>query len=204
MMMKQLLLTITIFAVSAGVTSAQNSIEAAAKNARDKFSDVKNRSIELERMKRAANKRPGSDQSTPKFPEIKEDFEEIQKINGTIQDLAADKSPINYAAVLKFVSEINRRAARLKSNLFSVESVEKRDTKNKRSSVVDSPEIPVLLGALDKSIDNFVHSSLFQNVNLVVNLQDSLKAQEDLETVIEISFSIKGKAKKLIKEVSKK
>ena len=56
---------------------------------------------------------------------------------------------------------------------------------------------------MDKSINSFVHSSLFQNVNLV-NSQDSLKAQNDLETVIKISSSIKEKAKKLKKEPAKK
>lgn len=203
-MMTQLLITIIMFTVFAAATSAQVSIEEAAKNARDKFSDVKNRSIELERMKRAANKRPAGDNSAPRFPEIKEDFEEIQKINGNVLELTAAKSPMNYPAVLKFASEINRRAVRLESNLFPSESGEKRDAKNKQSTVVDSQDIPTLLSALDESINNFVHSSLFQNVNLVVNLQDSLKAQNDLETVIAISFSIKEKVKKLKKEDSKK
>jgi hypothetical protein len=80
-MKKQLLLAILPLVLSVVSTSAQGGLEQAAKNARDQFSDIKNRSIELERMKREANKRPASDNSAPGFPEVKEDFEQIQKIN---------------------------------------------------------------------------------------------------------------------------
>lgn len=201
-MIKQFLPTIFFLVVSAAAVSAQSSVEQAAKSARDRFSDVKNRSIELERMKRSANKRPTGDNSAPKFPEIKEDFEEIQKINSGVIELIA-KSPVNYAAVLKFVSEINRRAIRLKSNLFSAESEQNKDEKNKRPTTVELPDIPALLDALDKSVNSFVHSSLFQNVRLV-NTQDSLNAQKDLDTIIKTSFSLKEKVKKISKDNSKK
>ncbi len=202
-MIKQFFLAILLLTVSAAATSAQSSAEQAAKNARDQFTDIKNRSIEMERVKRGANKRTASDNSTLKFPEIKEDFEQIQKISSDVFKLTAVKTPTNYAYVLKFVSEINHRAIRLKSNLFSAEPKQKQEAKNKQQIVAEQQDIKTLLDALDKSIDNFVHSSIFQNVN-IVNSQDSLNAQNDLETVIKISFSIKEKAKKLTKDISKK
>jgi len=201
-MIKQLLLAIFLLTVSAVATLAQSSVEQAAKNARDQFTDIKNRSIEMERVKRGANKRTASGNSTPKFPEIKEDFEQIQKICSDVLQSTAVKTPINYADVLKFVSEINHRAVRLKSNLFSAEPKRKQEAKNKQQIVAEQQDIKTLLDTLDKSINSFVHSPIFHNVNLV-NSQDSLNAQNDLETVIKISFSIKEKAKKLTKDNSK-
>ncbi|MGI8467389.1 MAG: hypothetical protein ACR2N3_02945 [Pyrinomonadaceae bacterium] len=182
----------TVFVVSA---PAQSSIEQTLQNARDRFSDIKNRSIELERIEREAHKQtPPRENNATKFPEIKEDFEQIQKLNDNLFQLNAARAPLNYADVLKLASEINHRAARLKSNLFSTEPDEQKDAKNKQQ-IIEQPDIKILLGTLDKSISSFVHSAIFQNKN-VVNSQDLLKAQNDLETVIKVSFSVKEKAKK--------
>ena len=189
-MMRKLFLAIFLLTVSAAATWAQVSPEQSIINARDQFFDIKNRSIELERTKREGYKRPVGDDSAMKFPEIKEDFERIQRLNSDLFELTSVKAPIDNAAVLKFVAEINRRAGRLKSNLFTTE----RETKNKGQITPESKDIKRLLSDLDKFINSFVHSSIFQNIKLV-NSEDSLKAQKDLETVISISNAIKGKAK---------
>jgi hypothetical protein len=201
-MMKQLLLAFFLLIVCAAATPAQSAAEQAARNARDQFSNIKNRSIELERMKRDANKRPAIDNSAPQFPKIKEDFEEIQKLSVEALRLTDVKTPVNYTTVLHFVSEINQRAVRLKSNLFSAETEQERETKNKQQIAAEPQDIKTLLEDLDKSIKSFAHNSIFQNI-ILVNSQDSLKAQNDLETVIKLSSSIKEKAKKLKKGESK-
>lgn len=175
-MIKKLLLTIFLLAASAAAASAQSNPEQAILNAREQFSNIKNRSVELERMKREANKRPTSEDSTVKFPEIKEDFEQIQKINSNVLQLIGTKPPLDYAVVLKFVSEINHRALRLKSNLFTVQQKAKKEAKNKPPAD-ELQDIKTLFYALDKSVNDFVHSPIFQNINLV-NPTDSLKAQK--------------------------
>lgn len=200
--MKQLFLAFFLLIVCVAAITAQSAAEQAVKNARDQFSNIKNRSIDLERVKRDANKRPATDSSAPRFPKIKEDFEEIQKLGVEALRLTEMRAPVNYAAVLKYVSEINQRAARLKSNLFSAEPEHERETKNKQQIKVEPPDIKTLLENLDKSIYSFARNSIFQNV-ILVNSQDSLKAQNDLETVIKISSSIKEKAKKFKKGDSK-
>lgn len=197
-MINQLFLAVFLLTFFVIETLAQTTPEQAIKTARDSFSDVKNRSLEMERVKREANKNPATDNFTPTFPKIKEDFEQIQKINSEIFQTTAVKTPVNYAAVLKYVSEINHRSLRLKLNLFSVETEQKKETKNKQQTVVEPRDIKTLLDILDKSINSFAHNSIFQNVNLVNSL-DSLHAQNDLETVIKISSLIKEKAKKLAK-----
>lgn len=192
--MKQLNITFLLLGAFVAATPAQSTAEQAAKNARDRFSDIKIRSIEMERMKREANKPTVKENFTLRFPEIKEDFERIQKINDDLFKSSAAKTPLDNSAVSKSVSEINRRAVRLRSNLFSTEAEQKKETRNKLLINTDLPDVKTLLAALDKSINRFVHSSLFQNIN-VVNMADSLKAQKDLETVIDISSRIKAKIK---------
>ncbi len=194
-MIKKFLLAIFLLGFSAAVIPAQVNPEQAVLNAREQFSDIKKRSMELERIKRESGKRTVSDNLTQKFPAIKEDFEQIQKINSDVLKIKAAKTSLNYSEVLKSVSEIKRRAVRLKSNLFPSEPEENNEPKNKSQAIPETEDIKILLGALDKSIFSFVHSSIFQNIKLV-NSDDSLKAQKDLENVIKISSLIKDKIKK--------
>ena len=193
-MMKKFLLMIFLLGAFTAATPAQSKADQTIANARDEFFDIKNRSIELERMKREASKLRFSENFTLKFPEIKEDFERIQKINYELLKLTAAKAPLSDSDISKFVSEINRRAARLHKNLFPVEYEQKKESKNKKPNSIESQYLKTLLAVLDESIDSFVHSSLFQNINLV-NTADSLKAQKDLETIISVSSRIKAKTK---------
>lgn len=202
-MKKQLLLAISLLIFCAAATAAQVNTEQAVINARAQLNDIKNRSIELERVKREANKRPADENYTPKFPEIKIDFEQIQNLNSDIFKLNTIKTPTNYSAVLRFVSEINHRAVRLKSNLFSADLKEKKELKDKQQPIAESPDMKILLANLDKSINSFVHNPMFQNIN-IVSSEDSLKAQKDLENIIKISYEIKEKAKKLAKDDAQK
>ena len=112
---KKFFLVVFALTVFAAATPAQMNPEQAILSAREQFSDIKNRSIELERMKRESYKRDAGNIYAPKFPTIKEDFEEIQKINDAVIKLTAAKTPLDFAAVAKFAEQINQRAVRLKS-----------------------------------------------------------------------------------------
>lgn len=189
-----------IFCVA--VISAQVSPEKQIINAREEFFGLRTRSLELGRVKREAAKPLVTDNSTINFPAIKEDFERIQKLNEEVFKLTANKSPINYAFILKSVTEISHRSARLKSNLFQTDPTEQKEVKDNQPTEM-SQSLKKHLEKLDKSVINFAHNSIFQNINLV-NSQDSLKAQNDLETIIKASFAIQEEAKKLTKSVVKK
>lgn len=194
-MVKKILLAIFALAVFVAATSAQSNPEQAILSAREQFSDIKNRSIELERMKRESYKNSTGDPYTPNFSAVKEDFETIQKLNDTLTKLAVAKMPLDFAAVAKFAEQINHRAARLKSNLFAAEAEPKKNAKdNKIEANAAARELKILLADLDKSVVSFVHSPIFQNLN-VVNSSDSLKAQKDLEKVIALSRAIKLQTK---------
>lgn len=194
-MIKKLLAAIFLLNVSAAVGAAQINPEQSVLNAREQFSDIKKRSMELERIKRDANRKSVSENFTLNFRAIKEDFEQIQKLNSSILELNVVQMPENLPALSKFVSEIKRRAARLRSNLFSSETDENAEPANEPQNVSEKQDVAMLLVALDKSLDSFVRSPVFQNINLV-NSDESLKAQQDLENIIKISAAIKAKAKK--------
>jgi hypothetical protein len=194
---------IFLAAAAAFPAQAQNTPEAAVLSAREQFFDIKRRSIELERMKRDSEKRPVNRDLTRRFPEIKKDFETIQKLNYDLLELttAAAKTPLNNATVSKLAAEINTRAARLKSNLFPDDEERQNDkeTENKPQSPaavasLESQDLKTLLRALDESINSFVHNAMFQNLKLV-NPSDSAKAQKDVEAIIKISSAIKVKTK---------
>lgn len=202
-MIQKLILVIFLLSFSTAAFFAQTNPEQALIKAREQVSDIKKRSVELERIKREAGKRSISENLTLKFPEIKEDFEQIQKISFNVHKLTTDKTTINYLGILKSVSEIKRRAERLRSNLFTTDPEENNVTKKDPQNTDEIRDIKILIDDLNKAIDSFVHSSIFQNINLV-NSNDSVKAQKDLENVIIISALIKAKSKKLADAEQKK
>lgn len=189
------ILPVTMFVTAA---QAQSNPEHSILAVREEISDIKTRSIELERVKRDAERRSVSESFRSNFPEIKEDFERIQKLNSEISELALVKTPLSYSTILKSASDINRRAARLKRNLFVFNESAKQEPKAKQQNLADETLL-LLLNKLDKSIVFFSHSPIFTNANLL-NSQDSLRAQNDLEKIIEISSAIKQQTKKMIKK----
>ena len=193
-MIKKFFLAIFALAVFTIAAGAQMNPEQSVLSAREQFSDIKNRSMELERIKRESYKRPAGNIYATKFPAIKGDFEAIQKLNDAITKLTAAKTPLNFAAVAKFVEQINQRAARLKFNLFSDETEPKKNAKEIQPETAAQPELKTLLDELDKSVVRFVHNPIFQNLN-VVNLSDSQKAQKDLDKILTLSRAVKMQTK---------
>lgn len=198
-MIKKILFAFFLFTVSTASASAQRTPEQSVLQARDQFFDIKKRSVEMERTKREAGKSPARKNVALKFSEIKEDFENIQKLSNRLLQSDAVKAPVNYAAVIKSVAEIKRRAVRLSSNLFLDEQAEQNAPKNNRPGFSETETLETLVKILDETIDRFAHNSMFQNLNLV-NSSDSLKAQKDLDAVIRLAAAIKAKAKTLARD----
>jgi hypothetical protein len=175
------------------------------RNLRDSASDLKIRSNEMERLKRDAEKPEARTNPSPNFLEIKEDFEGMQKVNADVQVNGSSATP-NYELISKGVAEINKRATRLKGNLFTSQPAKKpkenkqgnqqSELKQENKQANQQLELKPLLIALDNSIVRFVQSPIFQNVKLV-NSDDSKKAQEDLEKIIKLSSVIVVEADRL-------
>jgi hypothetical protein len=169
------------------------------KDLKDSTSDVKGRSNEIERVKRDLEK-PESETTTsaapPGFSQIKEDFERIQIINSDVLQVNASSGLPAYERIAEAAAEMEKRAVRLKTNLFAPKPV--KQAKEKAPSATEQQELKALLPALDKAIADFTHSPIFQGTG-VANAADIANAQKELEKVINFSGDIKVEADRLKK-----
>lgn len=175
--------------------------------------DVKRRSIEMERIERDAKKRSGKpaksqapkneDRLAAKYAEIKTDYEQIQLSQNAIVKAYQTGGKIDYAQIGKSAGEINKSAARLNANLFPVpieenanskEEEKKKDKTEKQFKTAKSTRDLII--DLDGAIGSFATSSMFQNLR-VVDPQVSAKTKLDLEKIIELSALLDFEARKL-------
>jgi hypothetical protein len=166
----------------------------------DVLPGVKGRSNEMERVKRDVEKPEKKNSAEETFPQIKEDFEQIQHVNSKVLQANSPGVAPDYAHISEAASEIKKRAARLKTNLFGAES-EKQSKQKEDKGEKAQPDLKSLLSALDTAISDFTHSPIFQNTK-VVNPEDSTKARRALEEVIKLSARILKEAERLKKESS--
>lgn len=193
-MLKTLLTAVFLFLAGVTAAPAQPNPERAITDAQNQFFDIKKRSLELERMKRAAGKQPSRDY-TADFPEIKKDFEKLQTVNEKLFRLRSSGAALDEQAIFKLTTEIAERAARLRANLFSddEETSPAPETFAKKTAIpADEADLPALLTALDKAVGGFVHNPMFRNLD-VVRLEDARQARQNLEIVILTSRAIKAK-----------
>ncbi len=157
-------------------------IDVSESNIKDNLPDIKTRSIELERIRREANK-----VNVPvevKFPEIKEDFEKIQQLNAEqIQKKYNDKTA-RKADIASAANQIKKYSLRLRSNLFPEDSGKKR--KMIAAETASETDKTSLLIKFDNTIYHFVSNPIFKNVRLV-SPDDSLKAKASLDEIIRLS-----------------
>ena len=159
---------------------------------------IRMRSLQLERVNRDANKtvRPEpTKEQLVKLAEIKEDFENIQKLQSEIVKAYTTGKKINYGKIDNSAVRISKRALRLDANLFGSESDKSSKTKSRDEAGTKS--VRDLIIELDEAIGNFVNSPIFTNVKLV-DSKISEKSQIDLEKIINLSEALSKEAKKLL------
>jgi len=157
---------------------------------KDRSIEDKYRADEIERVRREAVK-PQQRYQTKRFPQIKEDFERIQLINSDVLQTITLKAEPDYRRLSEAAAEVKKRATRLRSNLFPSESPFQSKQGDQRSK--EPQDLKSLLTELDKAITTFVHNPMFENTR-VVNQEDSKKAQEDLEKIIDLSARTRKRA----------
>ena len=190
-MIKQLFL-MTMVALASALWSSDNAQlppGAGTGGRRDKSIEDKYRSDEMERVRRDAN-RP-ADRPAARFPQIKEDFERIQIINSDLLQANDSSAGLDYARISEASAEIRKRAIRLKSNLFP--SASKERTKQIEQETKERQDLKSLLTELDKAITSFVHNPIFENTR-VVDPQDSIRAERDLQKIINLSARTRKKS----------
>jgi hypothetical protein len=122
--------------------------------------------------------------------QIKEDFLRLQLINNQLQADAA-RGDAQHQTLIRPLSEIRRRARRLKANLtLAAEKGEEESTGPWAEASVEA-----LLRGLDDSVKGFVRNPMFGSVE-VFDVKQTKRAGSDLERVIELSGLIADRLRK--------
>lgn len=220
------ILVITALVCSTAIASNVYAQQAPPLGAGDKDmrdTDVKRRSVEMERIDRDArkpNKSPqaqatataaarAEDKLAAKYADIKTDYERIQMSQDTVIKTYQGAGKIDYAQIGKSALEINASATRLDSNLFPPPTVKAADTameskKEEKSVKMEKTEKETkpakgardLIVELDNAVGSFATSPMFQNLR-VVDAAVSAKARLDLEKIIELSQMLDAEARRM-------
>ncbi|MDQ2747401.1 MAG: hypothetical protein M3T96_09090 [Acidobacteriota bacterium] len=141
---------------------------------------------------------PPEDHLTTIFPQIKEDYESIQKSQVGIIDAYANGKTADYAQIAKLAAEINRNAVRLDSNLFSPPAAPeaKKEEKPTVEKNTETKNLRGLIVELDDAVAAFISSSMFQNLR-TADPTVSEKARQDLQQIIKSSEAVGAEVTKL-------
>lgn len=139
--------------------------------------------------------RPGERKPPLVLAQIKEDFLHIQVIDRSLRQTTSATQALNFGTIAKSVSEIKKRAVRLKTNLALPESEEILEMVKVKPGT-EPEQLRSSLSALSDSIYEFVSNPFFLS-SKVVDTRMSAKARKDLEQIIELSSHLKRSSEKL-------
>lgn len=122
--------------------------------------------------------------------QIREDFRRLQVLNNQLQS-SATSGPPQYQEFIKPLSEIGKRAKRLKTNLL----LPARKDAGESSTPPGEASVETLLRSLDDSVKSFVRSPMFAS-SKVFDVTLSKRAGADLQRVIELSGVIEERIRK--------
>lgn len=154
---------------------------------------IRMRSGDLERLKENANKR-GMDESDAernvRFAAIKEDFEDIQKLQDTIIKAYTKSRQIKYKKIAESAASMTIKARRLSGSLFGEKSADFSDTKESENSErFKQKSVRDLIIELDNTLGKFIVSPVFKDLK-TVNSENSKDAQSELRRLIILSQNL--------------
>jgi hypothetical protein len=166
---------------------------------------VKNRSSDLERVTRDAQKQDATKgpetTSLAKFGEIKEDFENLQlRQDEIIKSYTAGKQ-LDIDKIAQLADRMNKNAVRLEANLFPTLEEKKDKKKSKEQKLADAAPAPLpkelrsIIIELDNSLGSLVNNPMFVNPQ-AANVDDNAKAHADLKKMILLTAALKSEAEK--------
>lgn len=129
--------------------------------------------------------------------QVKQDFERIQVARNGIVRAAASGNSLDYKFISEVTGEIKKRASRLEDNLALPEP---EGDETRRNSAVDLNEMQIktALLTLCHRIESFVKSPVFDTPG-VIDVKHSVKASDDLKSILELSGNIRKSAERLNK-----
>ena len=122
--------------------------------------------------------------------QIIEDFRALQSVNNKMMADAWKNPSLDYKYISGMVSEIARKADRLKSNLALPESDNPNDAEAPQTEIATEKDYKAELLLLDSSVMRFVMNPIFQKIN-VVDVKLANQASEDLEKILNLTKRLK-------------
>ena len=157
---------------------------------------IRMRSIEFERTKRKANepdRTEAANFSSFKFAAIKEDFENIQKLQTAIVKAYETGAKIDYEKIGDLALEMKKRATRLRANFFGITDAtddskgpESREPKSVRDLIIE----------LDGTLAVFVGNPLFTKTQ-IISAKSAVEAKADLERLFRLSSELQETAQRM-------
>ncbi|MEK6281243.1 MAG: hypothetical protein AABN95_12895 [Acidobacteriota bacterium] len=164
---------------------------------------IRARQFKMMEMEREAAAQPLSpEEEKLAAAEIAEDYKQIQIVNNKMMSAAMPAASPNFVNIGQALTEIRKRAARLRDNLGLSKPELKEAWKGKHRKALNVADVKSDLLSLDSVIMSFVKNSIFRNTE-VVNVEEATKARRDLEFIIENSQLIIKDVERLNKSSEK-
>jgi hypothetical protein len=126
--------------------------------------------------------------------EVNEDLSRLNELNqGLLANVTGNNQPPNYKDIVGSLTEIKKRAIRLKSSL----ALPQEDNEEKSAGFKDAEkaELQPALAALNKLLDGFLHNPIFSDSG-PLDMRLAARARRDLEDIIVLSEKLRKNAEK--------
>jgi len=135
------------------------------------------------------------------FPQINEDFQQIQIIHNEIVRMLKPDKTLDYERLTDLTGDMKKRSVRLRENL-ALPDPEKSVAQPNNDAPVDEDLMKKSIGELHDLIVSFVANPIFKNLG-VVDANVICAARVNLDNIISMSDQIKREAKALSKSANK-
>lgn len=133
--------------------------------------------------------------------QVKEDYEGLQAANNELLKMLSRGKRLDYKLVEDSASEIKKRAGHLKSYMLVLQMVRENEGRRKTVAEIETEEIKDSILLLDAMIARLIENPIFRNFNKVLDTDNSAKARDELDNIIDLSEEIKRSAKRAMKAV---
>jgi len=173
-------------------------------SASDNMREMLEREMKIKKleMDRENEKKSSLTVSKETIKQVNEDFARIQEINVEMMRDYAEGKPPDYPHIAVAMSEIKKRASRLRGNLILPSGDEIAGVQAGSSSPPKHSGRSPLLD-LNDLIVSFVTNPIFKNEN-TIDLELGARAKRDLAGIIDLSDRISRSAEKLGKTAAKR
>jgi hypothetical protein len=183
--------------------SAEQKMAEAMNSEMDRRAGENERRLSSWELRMAEVRRPPSQRrdSSLAYTQIREDYKQLQIVNNDLARSVDAGGALDLKYIEKSISEIKKRAARLKENLMLPEA-QKAPERTRPEIAADAKRMKASLVVLDNLVMGFINNSIFDQTK-TVDLQQATKARRDLDEIIVMSDQIKKCSEKL-KNVAQK